>query len=60
MENEDMRNFVIQGVLLAFYLALTVLFSLRRSTWPLSIYYAGCLVKDAGVFILGWALAGRS
>ena len=46
--------FVVQLVLLGFYAALTVMFALNRATWPLSLYYAGCIVKDAGVAVLGW------
>jgi hypothetical protein len=52
--------FAVQLVLLAFYFALAVLFALRRDTLPMSLYYAGCLVKDSGVLILGWLLASRS
>jgi hypothetical protein len=51
--------FGVQLALLGFYLALAVLFALDRVTWPMSLYYAGCIVKDAGVFVLGWILAHR-
>lgn len=46
--------FVVQLVLLGFYLALTVMFAADQKTWPMSLYYAGCIVKDGGVLILGW------
>jgi hypothetical protein len=46
--------FIVQLVLIGFYLCLTVMFMAKRETWPMSLYYAGCIVKDAGVFILGW------
>ncbi len=52
--------FWIQTVLLGFYLVLAVLFSLERVTWPMALYYAGCVVKDSGVLILGWLLASRA
>jgi hypothetical protein len=51
--------FVIQVALLGFYLALSVMFAAKRETWPMSLYYAGCIVKDAGVLILGWLLTTR-
>jgi hypothetical protein len=51
--------FWIQGALLIFYLVLTILFALKRETLPMSLYYAGCVVKDSGVLILGWLLASR-
>ena len=39
-------------VLLVQYAALAVAFSLNRKTWPIALYYLGCVVKDAGVLIL--------
>jgi hypothetical protein len=51
--------FVVQLTLLGFYFALSVMFSAKRETWPMSLYYAGCIVKDAGVFILGWWMTHR-
>ena len=48
--------FITQIVLLGFYFALSVMFAAKRETWPLSLYYGGCIVKDGGVLILGlWA-----
>jgi hypothetical protein len=41
-----------QATLLVFYVVLTVLFALDRKTWPTALYYAGCVVKDAGVMVL--------
>lgn len=46
--------FWINAVLLGFYVALAVLYGLQRVTWPMALYYVGCLVKDAGVIVLGW------
>lgn len=43
----------IQAVLLVFYLVLAVLF-FKQNQWPVAIYYLGCIIKDAAVFILAW------
>lgn len=57
MTHSEIRNFVIQGVLIAFYVALAVLFAREKKTWPLALYYIGCFVKDSGVLLLGvWFL----
>lgn len=53
---EDIRNFAIMAALLIFYVVLAVVFSLQKKTWPIAIYYIGCLVKDTGVLFLGWIL----
>lgn len=52
--------FVVQMVLLGFYVALTALFAFEQNSWPLAFYYLGCLVKDGGVMFMGLVLAGRS
>jgi hypothetical protein len=61
LTNGEFRNFVIQAMLIGFYIVLAVLFGLERKTWPMAVYYLGCLVKDSGVLVLGWmiATAGR-
>ena len=56
LTNEELRNFIIQIVLIGFYLVLAVLFGLERKSWPMSLYYIGCFVKDSGVLVLGWLL----
>jgi len=59
LTSEDVRNFVIQAVLIGFYLVLAVLFGLEKKTWPLSLYYMGCFVKDSGVIVLGWLVVDK-
>lgn len=59
MSSSDYRNFIIQGVLIVFYMLLTVLFALNKKTWPSSAYYLGCVVKDAAVLAMGWFLASK-
>ena len=56
LTNEEFRNFIIQAVLIGFYVVLAVLFGLERKTWPMSVYYVGCFVKDSGVLVLGWMI----
>lgn len=51
--------FATQAALIVVYLVLTVLFSFQRVTWPMSLYYLGCFVKDSGVLILGWLLVNK-
>lgn len=46
--------FWLQAALLGAYVVLAILFALERATWPVALYYAGCVVKDAGVAVLGW------
>jgi hypothetical protein len=57
LTGEELRNLIIQAVLIGFYVILAVLFGLEKKTWPMSIYYAGCFVKDSGVLVLGWMIA---
>jgi hypothetical protein len=53
----EIRNFVIQGVLIVFYLGLSILFAREKKTLPMALYYLGCFIKDSGVLILGlWVL----
>ena len=59
LTDEQARNFVIQVVLIGFYLLLAVLFGLEKKTWPMSLYYIGCFVKDSGVIILGWLVVEK-
>lgn len=40
-----------QIILLLFYALLSYLF-FKQKQWPVALYYIGCIVKDAGVFIL--------
>lgn len=47
-----MSAYWIQGVLIGFYVVLAVMFGYNRKTWPLSAYYIGCFIKDAGVMAL--------
>ena len=56
LTNGEFRNFIIQAVLIGFYVVLAILFALERKTWALSAYYIGCFVKDSGVLILGWMI----
>lgn len=46
-------NSSAQIVLLGMYLILAILFC-HTKQWPVAIYYLGCIVKDAGVFLLAW------
>ena len=43
-----------QLVLIVAYALLAVLFALHKKTWPVSLYYVGCFVKDTGVFALAF------
>jgi hypothetical protein len=45
-----------QIVLIVAYAMLAVLFSLHKKTWPVSLYYVGCFVKDTGVFALAFLM----
>lgn len=40
--------------LLVQYVGLTVMFGLHKKTWPVALYYAGCFVKDSGVYLLAF------
>lgn len=42
-----------QLILLIFYVILAGLF-FKQNQWPVAIYYVGCIIKDAAVFILAW------
>lgn len=59
LTSEEIRNFVIQGVLIGFYLVLMFLFFFQKKTWPLAIYYLGCFVKDFAVLVLGLFLVNK-
>lgn len=48
----------IQLGLLFVYLILTVLFFYQKQ-YAISIYYFGCIVKDAGVFFLSLITQGK-
>lgn len=56
LTNEEFHNFIIQAVLIGFYVILAVLFAMEKKTWPMAIYYVGCFVKDSGVLVLGWMI----
>jgi hypothetical protein len=57
LNDHEVRNLTIQGVLICFYVILAVLFAQEKKTWPMSLYYIGCFIKDSGVLILGlWFL----
>jgi hypothetical protein len=43
-----------QLILIVAYALLAVLFALHKKTWPVSLYYVGCFVKDTGVFALAF------
>lgn len=43
-----------QALLIVAYALLAVLFALHKKTWPVSLYYIGCFVKDTGVFALAF------
>ena len=45
-----------QIVLLFAYALLAIIFAQHKKTWPVSLYYFGCLVKDAGVFALAFLM----
>ena len=45
-----------QVVLIGAYALLAILFGLHRKTWPVSLYYVGCFVKDTGVFALAFLM----
>jgi hypothetical protein len=45
-----------QLVLIVAYALLAVLFALHKKTWPVSLYYVGCFVKDTGVFALAFLM----
>jgi len=45
-----------QVVLIVAYALLAVLFALHKKTWPVSLYYIGCFVKDTGVFALAFLM----
>jgi hypothetical protein len=43
-----------QLLLIVAYALLAMLFALHKKTWPVSLYYVGCFVKDMGVFALAF------
>lgn len=45
-----------QLLLILAYAMLAVLFGLHNKTWPVSLYYVGCFVKDTGVFALAFLM----
>jgi hypothetical protein len=45
-----------QIVLIVAYALLAALFALHKKTWPVSLYYVGCFVKDTGVFALAFLM----
>lgn len=45
-----------QLALIFAYALLAVLFGLHKKTWPVSLYYVGCFVKDTGVFALAFLM----
>ena len=45
-----------QLVLIVAYALLAVLFALHKKTWPVSLYYVGCFVKDTSVFALAFLM----
>ena len=45
-----------QAALIVAYALLAVLFALHKKTWPVSLYYIGCFVKDTGVFALAFLM----
>jgi hypothetical protein len=59
-----MREFILsplfarnaQLALIVIYALLAVLFALHKKTWPVSLYYVGCFVKDTGVFALAFLM----
>lgn len=46
----------VQIILIGMYLLAAILFSLNKRTWPVSLYYIGCFVKDTGVFALAFLM----
>lgn len=42
--------------LIVLYALLAGLFAAHKKTWPISLYYVGCFVKDTGVFALAFAM----
>ena len=42
----------LQLALVCTYLILALWFAQEAVTWPLSAYYAGCVIKDAAVMAL--------
>jgi hypothetical protein len=46
----------VQVVLIVAYALLAGLFALHKKTWPVSLYYVGCFVKDTGVFALAFMM----
>lgn len=59
MAQHETRTFIIQCVLIGFYVVLAVMFAREKKTWPLSVYYIGCFVKDSGVLALGYLIAKK-
>jgi hypothetical protein len=45
-----------QVVLIVAYALLAVLFAFHKKTWPVSLYYIGCFVKDTGVFAVAFLM----
>lgn len=45
-----------QLILIVAYLILAILFAINKKTWPVSLYYVGCFVKDTGVFALAFLM----
>ncbi len=43
----------VQAGLLVVYLVLSIIFVREKQYMP-ALYYVGCLVKDAAVFVLAW------
>jgi hypothetical protein len=62
LEEEQMREWIgnpafannAKLVLIVAYVLLAVLFAFHKKTWPISLYYVGCFVKDTGVFALAF------
>lgn len=51
LENPLVARYTQVGLLFV-YGALAALFALHKKTWPIALYYIGCLVKDSSVYIL--------
>lgn len=45
-----------QIALIISYALLATLFGLHKKTWPVSVYYAGCFIKDTSVFALAFLM----
>lgn len=45
-----------QLILIVAYAFLAGLSALHKKTWPVSLYYVGCFVKDTGVFALAFLM----